>query len=507
MVVVALFRAQGFIRWFILAVLLSLALLILNAYRLPSVHRDVAAAPIELSGTVDLVPLLSEALRVRTISSETLESPYRAEFDRWLAFLAERFPQVHERLQAERVDHFGLLYTWNGANPALPPVLFTAHYDVVPVDDAHWQYDPFAGVIAEDHVWGRGAMDDKMAVVGLLAAVTDLLAQGFQPQRTLMLAFGHDEEVGGTRGAAQLTALMQQRGVKPWFIVDEGMPITHGVLGGLSQPAALIGIAEKGYANVELSADSPGGHSSTPAASSAVGIVSRAIVRIEENPMPARIDGAAAAMFDALAPEMPWVRRVLLGNRWLTAPLLKNQLAKSVTTNAMIRTTAAATMFEGSPQANVLPTRARAVVNFRLLPGDTPESVVQHVTKVVADPRVQVRIVGDTTRASNVSSVESEGFKLLSRTVREVFPDVLVAPALLVATTDAKFYGQLSEHVYRFRPVRVTPDDIKRFHGANERISVTNVKDALSFYVRLIQNSTADHTGNPAPAPSANPAP
>lgn len=500
---VRLSRAQGFIRWIILAVLLSLALLVLNAYRLPSLQRSVAGAPLTLSGTVDMVPLLSEALQIRTISGEPLPSADRAEFDRWLTFLAQRFPQVHKHLQVEPVNHYGLLYTWKGSDPALAPVLFTAHYDVVSVDDAHWQYAPFAGTVAEDHVWGRGAMDDKLAVIGLLAATTELLAQGYQPQRTLILAFGHDEEVGGIRGAAQLTALLKQRGVKPLFIVDEGMPITHGVLGGLSQPAALIGIAEKGFVNIELSADSPGGHSSTPAANTAVGIVSRAIARIEENPMPARIDGAAGAMFDALAPEMPWVRRVLLGNRWLTAPLLKRQLAKSPTTNAMIRTTAAATIFEGSPQANVLPTRARAVVNFRLLPGDTPESVVQHVSHVIADPRVQVRVLGEATRASNVSSVDSEGFKLLARTVREAFPDVLVAPALLVATTDTKYYGQLSEHVYRFRPIRVTPDDIKRFHGANERISVSNVQEALGFYVRLIENSSAGSVADPAPTAPA----
>jgi len=498
--VVPVSRSQGFVRWLILAVLLSLALLVLNAYRLPSPHTDdVAAAPVTLSGSVDVVPLLSEALRVRTVSGETAEKTDLAEFDRWLAFLNQRFPQVHERLTGERVNQYGLLYTWQGADPALPPVLFTAHYDVVPVGDESWQHGPFDGEIADGYVWGRGAMDDKLAVIGLLAAVTDLLAQGFQPQRSLLLAFGHDEEVGGTRGAAQLTALLQQRGVKPLFIVDEGMPITHGILGGLAQPAALIGIAEKGFVNVELSADSPGGHSSTPAPNTAVGIVSRAIARIEDNPMPARIDGATAAMFDALAPEMPLLRRVLLGNRWLTEPLLKRQLTQSPATNAMIRTTAAATMFQGSPQANVLPTQARAVVNFRLLPGDTPASVVEHVTQVIADPRVHVRTVGETAPASRVSSVGAEGFKLLARSIREVFPDVLVAPALLVATTDTKFYGQLSEHVYRFRPLRVTQEDVKRFHGADERISVENLQEALRFYVRLIQNSTGAEAAAAAP--------
>lgn len=488
-------RSRGFIRWValgLLALLLSLALLVLNAYRLPSLQTHGVASPVESSGTLDMVPLLSEALRVRTVSAETEASMDLGEFNRWLTFLQQRFPQVYERLNFERVNQYGLLYTWKGANPTLPPVLFTAHYDVVPAAGEAWQHDPFDGAVAEGYVWGRGAMDDKLAVIGLLAAVTELLGQGFQPQRTLILAFGHDEEVGGKRGAAQLTALLQQRGIKPLFIVDEGMPITHGVLSGLTRPAALIGIAEKGFVNIELAAESPGGHSSTPAPNTAVGIVSRAIVRIEENPMAARIDGAAAAMFDALAPEMPFIQRVVLGNRWLTAPFLKSQLAKNPTTNAMIRTTAAATMFEGSPQANVLPTSAHAVVNFRLLPGDTPESVVEHVSHVIADPRVQVRVLGETARASNVSSTESEGYTLLARTVREVFPDVLVAPALLVATTDTKYYGQLSEHVYRFRPLRVTPDDVKRFHGDDERISVSNVQEALHFYVRLIHNSTAD---------------
>lgn len=489
--VVPLSRSQGFIRWIVLAIVLLLAVLVVNVYRLPPPPDVVAAPTMTLTGSVDVVALLSEALRIRTVSDEVAVNPSLAEFDRWQTFLAQRFPRLYESLEFEQVNRHGLLYTWKGANPALAPVLFTAHYDVVSTANQEWQHAPFDGDVAEGYVWGRGAMDDKMAVIGLLSAVSDLLAQGFQPQRTLILAFGHDEEVGGTHGAAPLTALLKARGVKPFLIVDEGMPITHGVLGGLTRPAALIGIAEKGFVNVELSADSPGGHSSTPAANTAVGIVSRAIARIEGNPMPARIDGAAAAMFDALAPEMPLARRVLLANRWLTEPLLRSQLTQSPATNAMIRTTAAATMFQGSVQANVLPVKATAVVNFRLLPGDTPESVIAHVAKVVADPRVQVRVLGEMTPASGISSVDSEGFQVLAHTVREVFPDVLVAPALLVATTDTKYYGQLSEHVYRFRPIRVTQDDIKRFHGADERISVANLEEALRFYVRLIQNTTA----------------
>ena len=472
----------------VLLALLAIGLAV-NGLRVKPVRVVATPADVTLSVPDALIETFAEALRIRTVSGVAGGPDAAAEFDRWMVFLRQRFPEVYSQLQPEVINKYGLIFTWAGRNTSEPPILFTAHYDVVPANGNDWTHPPFSGAVEDGYIWGRGAMDDKLAVIGLLSAATELLKQGYTPDRTLIFAFGQDEEIGGSAGAEQLTATLRARGVKPLFILDEGMPITRGVLAGLPRAAALIGVAEKGFVNIELSADSPGGHSSTPPANTAVGILSQAITRLETIQMPARLDGPVGAMFDRLTPEMPPLQRIILGNRWLLAPLITWQLGNVPTTNAMIRTTTAATMFEGSEQANVLPTRATATINVRLLPGDDVDSVLAHIKNTVDDNRVSARVLGDPTPASPVSNVDGVGFRIIETTIRETFPNTLVAPALLVATTDAKHYGKLSADVYRFRPVRIGPDDVKRFHGVNERLSVENLHEAVRFFVQLLRNS------------------
>lgn len=435
---------------------------------------------------------LSEAIRYRTITDQTSTDSGRREFQRFHDFLAKSFPRVHRILSKETVAGHSLLYTWNGKDRLPKPILLMAHMDVAPVDaasESSWRYPPFAGKIAEGFIWGRGTMDDKASVMAILESVEYLLAAGFQPNRSVYLAFGHDEEVGGNQGAANIAVALRSRGAELEFVLDEGLNILSGIIAGVSAPVALIGIAEKGYATVRLAIEAPGGHSSMPPADTAVGIISRALHRLEGAPFPSRFSVPTRQMFEFLGPEMTWTKKLGLANLWLFDPLLRKQLAASPITNAAIRTTLAPTMLNAGVQENVLPTKAAAVINLRILPGESVASAIAHVEKAIADPRIKLTLLPARMEPSSVSDVESPSFRLLHRTIGETASGVIVAPSLLVAATDSSHYTGLTKNIYRFLPITLGPDDAKRYHGIDERISVQDYERCVRFYAQLIRNS------------------
>lgn len=481
-------KQRGWAKWLLLAVFALIGFVVYNGYALRIDTVAVPAEAVELSPNVQAAQTLSDAVRIKTVSGVDSDPE---QFAQWREFLAQRFERVFSELNVERVNGDALLMTWRGSDPTLSPIVLTGHFDVVPVDSTPWTFPAFSGEIADGFIWGRGSMDDKVGVIGPLIAIEELISQGFQPQRSLILAFGHDEEVGGSLGAKSLAAMLAARGVHAEFLLDEGMPITHGVMSGVDAPIAMIGIAEKGYLNLTVSVQTEGGHSSSPPPSTAVGIISRAVTRLEEQQMPSRLDGAVGEMLKTLAPHMGLGRRIVLGNLWLFAPLIKKQFSSVPSTNAMIRTTAAITLFDGGTQANVLPTTASATVNFRMLPGDSVDDVIAYVRKVINDDRVEIQIVGEPTEAASLSSTSASGYRTIEKSIREVFPETLVTPALLIATTDSKYYSSVAQNIYRFRPIHVAKEDIKRFHGVDERIDVENFDDAVRFYVRLVRNATA----------------
>ncbi len=439
-----------------------------------------------------MVKRLSEAIQFKTISFEEPTDASVQEFARFQAFLAESFPRVHQQLTKETVNAHSLLYAWKGKDPRLKPIMLMGHMDVVPVDptsERAWRYPPFSGQIADGYIWGRGTMDDKVSVMGILEAVEYLLGEGFQPQRTVYVAVGHDEEIGGANGAAKIAELLRSRGVELDFVLDEGMNIVEGILPHVSAPVALIAIAEKGYVSLELTVKSPGGHSSTPPPRTSIGILSSAIAKIERAPFPSRFEGPTGQMFDFIGPEMSWPKKLIFANRWLFDPIVRRELTKSPLTDATIRTTQAATIFEAGVKENILPTKARAVVNFRILPGDTIDGVVDRVRKVVDSPEIRITPLPIRVEPSPVSDAESAAFKTLHRTIREVMPGVLVAPSLLVAATDSRHYAKLTRNIFRFLPITLRPDDARRYHGIDERISLSDYERCVRFYAQLIRNS------------------
>ena len=328
---------------------------------------------------------LGGALAIRTIS-QTDEPVAAAAFNAMHQYLENNYPLIHVNLEHEIVNKYSLLYTWKGRNSELEPILLMAHMDVVPLgngSEQQWVHQPFAGDVSDGYIWGRGALDMKQSLMGIMEAVEYLLQQNFKPERTVYLAFGHDEEIGGHQGAAKIAELLESRNIRLDFTLDEGSAIVQGILPGITTAVALVGMAEKGAVTLKLTASGPGGHGSMPPSNSAIAQLARAVDRLEKNQMPAEIRYPVSAMFEYLAAEMPLSQRVVIANRWLFEPLLITKLEANRATNAAIRTTTAFTVMEAGTAYNVFPTTASALGNFRILPGDSIEMVVDHVDRVV----------------------------------------------------------------------------------------------------------------------------
>jgi carboxypeptidase PM20D1 len=290
----------------------------------------------------------------------------------------------------------------------------------------------------------------------------------------------------------QVAKLFKERNVHLQFVLDEGLLVTQGLLKGLDKPAALIGVAEKGYLSLQLSVAATPGHSSMPPPQpeeSAIGMMSAALARLDRAPMPGEIKGLPLEMFETLAPEMSGANRVFLSNLWLFKPLVQRELLKSAATNATLRTTTALTVFNAGNKDNVLPGQAEAVVNFRLYPGDSSEQVIAHAQAAMANPAIKIVKGPGASEASKVAATDGAGYRYINRTMRELHGDTIVAPGLMIGATDSRYFDGVADNVYKFSPVRATPDDLKRFHGTNERISIANYVELIQFYHQLVRNA------------------
>jgi carboxypeptidase PM20D1 len=483
--------------WGVLVLLLVLLVAVgVNTLRKTSRQLDVPPLPALAVDKNSAAEHLAEAVRARTVSAYGQPTLNADQFAQLHAMLQARYPKAHEALKREVVGERSLLYTWPGSDPKAQPILLMAHQDVVPVapgTEKDWAVDAFSGTIKDGFVWGRGAWDDKGNLIAQLEAVEMLVASGYKPQRTVYLAYGADEEIGGKGGAAAIAALLTQRGVRLSFVIDEGLLITEGVMPGLAKPTALIGVAEKGYLSLVLRMPATPGHSSMPPpkGTSAIALMSTALKHIEDNQLPAAISGVAGEMFDTIAPEMGGFSRVALSNLWLFGPIVQKQLEHGASTNAMLRTTTALTIFQAGNKDNVLPGMAEATINFRLLPGDTRDSVAERVRQQVRqavgpDVKFELTAMAEGSEPSTVSPTASAQFQLLNRTIREVFPGTLVTPGLMIGATDSIHYSAIADNTFRFSPVRAKPEDLPRFHGTNERISADNLAELIRFYHRLI---------------------
>ncbi len=425
---------------------------------------------------------LSQAVQIRTISQQDRNLIDYREFRRFREFLRATYPRVFGELAVETVNEHSLVIHWRGADPSLKPILFTGHYDVVPIEpgtEDDWTHPPFGGVIAGGSIHGRGTLDDKLGVMGLLEAAEQLLAEGHRPRRGVVFAFGHDEEIGGTAGAAMIAQHLEAQGLQFEWMVDEGGFLMRDSPLLPDRPLALVNVAEKGYLTVTLVAEGDGGHSSNPPRISTIGRLARALTLIEENPFPPRLVGPVQAMFETVAPHLAQPRRFVFENLWLTSSLVANMMADDRLTQPLVRTTTALTMFNAGVKENVIPQRSEAKVNFRLLPGDTPEMVVDHVREVVDDPQVAISYER-WQHVPPVSDHRGPGFIAIERAVGSVYPDALVAPSLLMATTDTRHYIALAGNQYRFRGMIVASDQARSVHGTNESVTVESYENSVA---------------------------
>lgn len=446
---------------------------------------DLAAYQIDANAAATR---LSQAIRFRTVSlAAPTDDP--APFQQFHAWMQQNYPAFHAATRREEIAGLSLMYTWEGSDPAQPPILLLAHQDVVPVADdtrTAWRVDPFGGLIRDGEIWGRGSIDDKGSLVALLEAAEYLASHGQRPKRTIIFAFGHDEEIAGT-GATAIAHVLAERGIRAWFAIDEGSGIIarHPLTGG---PAALIGVSEKGFGTLRVRAVGQPGHSSMPPHETAVSLLAEAVERIHAMPIERRLEGGPALdMMRALAPDLSLTNRVALANEWLSGPILRQRLANDPAAQALLGTSVAPTMISGGVRPNVLPSEAVAMINFRIHPRDTPADLLRGARQAVADlDGVTVEWAEEPRGASPVSSSTASSYALIAALSRKSDPDAAVAPGLVLAGTDSRLYADVAENVYRFQPVIFTNEDLEMPHGVNERLSVANFERMIRFYIGLM---------------------
>lgn len=427
---------------------------------------------------------LAEMIRCKTVSDtdESLEDD--AEFEKFEALLPRLFPKVHETCEFTKLSKRSLLFRWKGKDSSKARVLM-AHYDVVSVEQSLWQKPAFDAIIEDGVLWGRGTLDTKGTLNGVLQAAEQLIKDGFVPQNDIYLAFSGNEETNGY-GAPTIVEYFRQKGIRPALVCDEGGAVVEKVFPGVSEPCALIGIAEKGLCNLRFSVEGKGGHASAPPPHTAVGVLSRACARAESKPFPSRLSKPAKEMFDTLGRRSSFAYRLIFANLWLFGGLLNKICKKSGgELNALMRTTAAFTQMSGSKGMNVLPPRAEMIANLRIMCGESVESAKSYMEKVIADDSVKVEVVYGMD-PSNVSETRGEAWEMMKRAISQTWQGALVSPYLMLACSDSRHYGEISDHVYRFSAMALSKEERASIHGNDERIPVEKIWRTVEFYLRLI---------------------
>jgi carboxypeptidase PM20D1 len=478
--------------------LLVIGLLLIVVVAIVAVRTAAYRAPVVIAASDALAPAvpidveraarhLAEVVRIRTISHQAKSDDVASEWTRLHDWLQATYPAAHAAMTRELVAGHTLLYTWRGSDPALPAIILMAHQDVVPVTpgtERDWRHPPFDGIVADGAVWGRGTIDDKGALVGIFEGIETLATRGFVPRRTVIVVSGHDEEAGGT-GAKAAAQALKERGVQAEFALDEGMAVVSD-LPLASQPVALIGIGEKGYATLKVTAPAEGGHSSAPPHETGVETLARAVLAITGDPFPLEFEGPAADMVRNLAPHASTTVRTAVANEWLFRPLLVREMASTPAGAASLHTTIAPTMLRGSPKENVLPQDAAAWINYRIAPGNTAAEVIDRARRATRDLDVRLEWEGGVAYdPSPVSSSASRAFGLIAALAAED-GKVPVAPELVTATTDSRYMAGVATDVYRFQPIVASLADFGMVHGTNEHLTLDNLRRLCEFYARLI---------------------
>lgn len=427
---------------------------------------------------------LSRAISFRTITRRDQAKLDSSSFFQFHQFLQEEYREFNAVAERETIAELSLLYRWEGTDSSLDPLLLAGHLDVTPIEAPDtWSTPPFEGVVSNGFIRGRGAIDNKGGVIAIMEAMELMAASGHEPERTIYLAFGHDEETGGHRGARSITDHLQSQGIELYAVIDEGGIIASDVLDDVKVPVALVGIAEKGSVNLRLSVSDQGGHSSAPPEETSIEVLGKAVSRVAELDSDTEITGPVRLFLDSIGPLFPFGQRIFLANRWLFGRLVTESLLDSPHTAAMVQTSITTTMISGGNSANVLPATAEAIVNIRLLPGDSTRDAIARIREAIDDPRVDIVTVSNAVEASKVSPAQGPVYSQLEQAIGGLTGSrTVLAPYLFVAGSDSKHYGNLTGHTYRFSGLQLSGDELKTIHGPDERLSIESLASAINFY-------------------------
>lgn len=430
---------------------------------------------------------LAQMIKCKTVSHPDPSLDDESEFKRFEELLPTLFPAVFSKCSFEKVGNRGILIHWKGKSPDAPSV-YMSHYDVVSVEENDWEKPAFEGIIDNGVLWGRGTLDTKGTLNGILQAAEQLINEGFVPKNDIYFAFGGNEEIAGD-GSYGIVQLFKERGITPGMVIDEGGAVCTGVFPGVKQPLALIGIGEKGQMNIRYTVKGGGGHSSSPMAGGPISRLSAACLRVEKATFDYTVSRPTAELFNTAGRYSTFLYRLIFANRWCFDPVLAvySKMAGGEF-SAIVRTTIAFTQMTGSKGANVIPAHATMVSNHRVIPGETVDSVVEHVRKAVKDDKIEVELINGNN-PSVISETKCEAYDRVRSTVAETWQDAVVTPYLMVAGSDSRHWGEISDKVYRFSAMALTKEERGMIHGNNERIPVATISRTVEFFYRLMKKS------------------
>ncbi len=472
--------------WYIILsiIVLWLFVIIFRALRfVPNKENDVEVINVNPDAK-KAAENLSKMIACKTISNTDREKIDVAEFEKFKELIIKQYPKINEACERIELGYTGILYRWKGKNTGNETVLMS-HYDVVPVNEELWSKAPFEGIIEDGTIWGRGTIDTKSTLCAIMEAAEYLINQGYVPENDIYFSFSGDEEVSGD-STPNIVEYLRSNGIKPAIVVDEGGAVVDDVFPGVSRTCAMVGLGEKGYLDLELSATGSGGHSSTPPPNTLIGILAKAAVRIEKKQFKAQLSEPVKELFNTLGRHSSLGLKIIFANLWCFMPLLDFLFKrKGGQLNALIRTTCAITKAQGSKSYNVLPPYASLGVNLRLMQPDTKESAISYIKKVINDDRISIKTV-ECTEPSPCSDTKSKEWNKLCNVIKQTWQGVLISPYLMLGATDSRHFCKICDNVYRFSPMKLTNEEIGLMHSNDERIKVETLMEAIAFYIRLM---------------------